>query len=234
MTQPNSILIPILASSDSKNSASSLWWAVNKPAGMSVHNDPKNDLLSVFQKQLGLTTALHAVHRLDKETSVVILLAKDASTAHQLTQALQQPTAQKIYRALLRGAPKTASTSWVWNQPLTDKAEGRLNPQGKSQDRQACTTQVTKLRSTAYITEIQAELITGRQHQIRKHAALNQQAILGDTRYNDVKYNSMIQERYKVTRMMLHAELLRFPWNQQELEIQAPVPTEFDQILQTV
>ncbi len=231
MTLPKITSIPILACSDSQNSANCVWWAVNKLAGMSVHNDPQHDLLSVLQKQLGLTSALHAVHRLDKETSGVILVAKDAATVHQLTQALQQPSAQKIYRALLRGAPKTSADSWIWSQPLTDKAEGRLNPQGKSQDRQACTTQVKKLRSTNYITEIHAQLVTGRQHQIRKHAAINKQAILGDPRYNDAKYNNMIQERYKVARMMLHAEILRFTWNENPLEIQAPTPKEFDLIL---
>lgn len=77
------------------------------------------------------------------------------------------------------------------------------------------------MRSNKYFTEILATLKTGRQHQIRKHAALDRHPIVGDPRYNDEKYNRQIAGFYHETRMMLHAEQLRFEFCDQKFSFSA-------------
>jgi RluA family pseudouridine synthase len=175
---------------------------VDKPSGLSVHNneDPQN-LLQVLEKQLKLAKLL-PVHRLDKETSGVQILALNSKAAGLWAKQFEDKLTRKIYCGLLKGTLK--DSSGTWNRPLTDKAEGRKNPQGLSKGRIPCETQFKTLQTNKYFTLCEFNLITGRQHQIRKHAALCNHAIVGDPRYNDPKYNEKIAKLYSQKRMFLH------------------------------
>ena len=136
----------------------------------------------------------------------------------------------KIYRALLRSpwktktGPKPDQTIWSW--PISDKAEGRVNPQGKSADRVNAETKVSVIRSNQYFTEIHAEILTGRQHQIRKHAALANHPIVGDKRYNEEKYNKNIEKFYENMRMLLHAEKLAFTFEGKDYKYEEKINLE--------
>ena len=174
-----------------------------KPAGTSVHNEKP----SVSDYLTTNKLPIHFINRLDRETSGLMVIGKSPSTHESLSESLSSGV--KMYRALLRGPWKsTPATDWVW--PLTDKSEGHKNPQGITKDRAPCESKVKLARTNAYFSEVSVQLMTGRQHQIRKHAALARQAIVGDNRYNEKKYNSTITERYKVDRLWLHAESLEF------------------------
>ena len=127
----------------------------------------------------------------------------------------------KTYRALLRGGWKDKDLALTWDLPLSDKAEGRKNPQGKASDRKNCITHVQVVRTNQYFTEVLCEIKTGRQHQIRKHAALAKHAILGDTRYNDDSYNEKMGKMYKTSRMFLHAEELKFNFQGKDYHIRS-------------
>ena len=123
-----------------------------------------------------------------------------------------------------------SENSILWNWPISDKAEGRKNPKGKSEDRVEAMTQVQILKSNKYFSSIRALLLTGRQHQIRKHAALTNHPIVGDTRYNDIKYNQKIFANYQFERMLLHAEYLKFEFKGIVYEVSAPIPSIFTEI----
>lgn len=178
------------------------WLAVDKPAGISVHNneDPQN-LLKLLQTQLDLKQ-IFPIHRLDKETSGIQLLALDETHAKEFSIEFQNRQVEKIYEGLLRGQLK--AQSGVWSQPLTDKAEGRKNPSGQARDRVPCETRYTLLEKNNYFSHCEFHLITGRQHQIRKHAALANHSLVGDPRYGDRKYNLKISHVYKTDRLFLH------------------------------
>lgn len=195
---------------------------VDKPAGLSVHNPLPGEpsLLDLLPK------GMHLVHRLDKETSGLVLVAKNSTTTTELMKALEEQ-GQKLYSALLRGSlPKTDSAQkWTWE--ISDKAEGRKNPQGQKNDRKKAETLWKVLASNKYLTLIEAQIITGRQHQIRKHTALAGHAIVGDSRYNDPKYNQKMATLYGTSRMFLHAQKLSFIWKQKEWSFTAPLPQEF-------
>lgn len=177
---------------------------LNKPEGVSVHNE-KPSLLDWLEAN---KLPVNFVNRLDQQTSGLVVVARDPKLHAALSKALQDGT--KTYRALLRGGWKDKALTLTWDLPLSDKAEGRKNPQGKTTERKNCITHVQVVRSNQYFTEVQCVIKTGRQHQIRKHAALAKHPIMGDSRYNDESYNEKMGKMYKTSRMFLHAEELLF------------------------
>lgn len=214
------------------------WLALNKPAGMSVHNDPAGDALALAKfcveqdDELARLTRYESIspaHRLDRETSGVLLLATHRESASALQQAFaaSETRALKIYRAVVKG---NVARGGSWTMPLTDKSEGRHNPAGKSADRLPCETRFVVTRANEFLSELEITLASGRQHQIRKHAALAKHPVVGDRRYADVKHGKMIESRFGVARMLLHAEKLALKAGPYSVEAEAPLPAEFDRV----
>lgn len=200
---------------------------LSKPNGMSVHNDAN----SVAEWLTEQKKPLHFVNRLDRETSGLMVIAHKPEFHEPLSESLDQ--GQKIYRALLCGAWKiksqnsqsdSSSNSIEWSWPLTDQAEGFKNIQGLTADRKDCLSIVQLQRTNAYFSEVTVQIKTGRQHQIRKHAALHGQAIAGDHRYGNEKHNARIAKLYPQAppRLQLHAEKLSFRFQGQDYTISDP------------
>lgn len=204
------------------------WLAIAKPAGISVHNEA-GDVLSRLKKQLppGSYQDIYPVHRLDKETSGVLLIATTSNSAAQLAEQFQSHSNVKIYNAVLRGALPVSEQWQEWSLPISDKAEGRKNPQGLAKDRVEAKTLYRVLKSNQYFSLVEVKLLTGRQHQIRKHAAMMKHAIVGDSRYGDPKYNAKIAQIYGDSRMFLHAFQLTMKLDGQERTLKAALPAEF-------
>ncbi|MBK7962914.1 MAG: RNA pseudouridine synthase [Bdellovibrionales bacterium] len=184
--------------------------AVAKSPGVSVHNNEDGQcLLGLLEKQLGAQgtrVKLFPAHRLDKETSGVQIFAFNSESAAKVAGEFQKQRVRKIYTGVLRGQLRLQEGEW--NRPLTDKGEGRKNPEGSARDRVPCLTKFRVLESSSYFSLCEFDLMTGRQHQIRKHAALCNHPIVGDPRYGEPKYNAKIAELYKSTRMYLHCSRL--------------------------
>ncbi|MFS4460569.1 RluA family pseudouridine synthase [Bdellovibrio sp. HCB2-146] len=204
------------------------WIAVNKPAGVSVHNDPQ-DVLHLLAAQLKdkKYQQLHLAHRLDKETSGVLLLALTPACAKELAGIFEERDCKKIYHAVLRGGMPVSDSWQEWSWAISDKAEGRQNPQGLSKDRIDAKTRFKVINANKYLSLIEVELMTGRQHQIRKHAAIAKHAIIGDGRYNDPKFNKRMAEIYGTDRMFLHASRLDLSLDGKAISLEAPLPQEF-------
>ena len=184
------------------------FYVINKPAGLSVHNTSP----SILEYIKSIKKPEHFVNRLDLETSGLMIIAQKPEYHEPLSQALNMGT--KTYRALLRGALENSTE--IWNKPLTDQAEGRKNPEGLSKNRIPCLTEITVLQKNNYLTAVDAIIRTGRQHQIRKHAALAKHPVIGDKRYNDPVYNQKICARYQIDRMLLHARKLEFTYENKD------------------
>lgn len=197
------------------------WLAVDKPPGLSVHNDedPTN-LIKLLSIQLSVQK-IFPVHRLDKETSGVQILALSESAASWLAQQFQNHEVQKFYSGIVAGQVPEKGT---WNLPLSDKAEGAKNPAGNVQDRKPCETKYRVLRQSKYFSWLEFEILTGRQHQIRKHCALAGRALVGDLRYGNPKYFTKIREIYNFDRMALHCSEIRL---KDSKVLKAAVPREF-------
>jgi len=200
--------------------------AVDKPAGLSVHNEEeKINLLLILEKQLKLAK-LFPVHRLDKETSGVQILALTETAAKKISQEFESRSVKKRYLGILRGELK--DKTGVWAIPLSDKGEGRKNPQGLTKLRIPCETRFSILKTSKYFTLCEFHLITGRQHQIRKHSAVSKHALVGDLRYGEVAYNKKIAYLYKNARMYLHCMNIEV----QGQTILSPTPKCFEELFQ--
>lgn len=201
-----------------------------KPAGLSVHNASEHgdDLITLLKSQIGQT--VYPIHRLDRETSGLITLALSSEIAKQLNVIFSSNKIEKKYQCIVKH-PMPVSNEWQqWNLPLSDKAEGRKNPQGVANDRKSCLTKYKVLRTNNYFSLLDCNILTGRQHQIRKHSALAKSPIVGDERYGDPKYNHKIFTIYGVQRLFLHSYNLKFEWNNKDWQFSLPAPPEFSKL----
>lgn len=218
--------IPIVFESDDL-------YVVDKPVGVSVHNTDGDDtnLLLILTRVLqvrGESSRLFPVHRLDKETSGIQIFAKNEVSARAFATEFESRSVLKIYSGVLRGQLVESKSSldleWAW--PLTDKAEGRNNPAGLSASRIPCKTKVRILEASKYFTRCEFDLVTGRQHQIRKHAALAKHALVGDGRYGDPAYNRRMAGIYSTDRMFLHCGRIEI----RGLQLHSKLPDVFERL----
>lgn len=199
--------------------------AVEKPAEVSVHNtEQEKNLIEILEHQLNLQK-LFPVHRLDKETSGIQLFTLNKADANLIAKEFQSGSVKKIYTGILRG--QILPSSGKWTNPLSDKAEGRKNPAGMSRDRIPCETHFKVIKNSKYFSLCEFQLITGRQHQIRKHSALFKHPLVGDSRYGDPKYNQKIAQIYKSDRMFLHCCQIEVA----RRVIKSNIPAIFDQLI---
>jgi len=232
--------IPIL-------SAGKGWIVVDKPSGMSVHNDPGNDLTSAvnsFLKKkdgfhpLGCDPAygMHAVHRLDRETSGVVILAGQPAAVQFLARQFEKRTVKKRYQAVVHGllSEPDGEDGWgTWEWPLTRQAGGRHCPEGKG-SKVDCRTRYRVLQHTAHYTLIECELLTGRKHQIRRHLKLAGHAIVGDRRYGTPRSVKFLKNQRGFDRLGLHAMAisLRVPGQDSIRTVESPgLPPEMQMLL---
>lgn len=198
------------------------WLALDKPAGITVHNESGKDLCSLAGEwvrkdhetrlRMGLTTDLKfsPVHRLDKETSGVILLAADRQTFSFFAKQFESRKTAKRYIAILHGRleilePDNQWVSWTW--PLANTAGGRHNPQGPGQEMPS-ETRFRILEYSIHYTMVEIELLTGRKHQIRRHAKLSGHPVTGDDRYGSTRAVNHLKQHAGFTRLGLHAKSL--------------------------
>ncbi|MGB3208021.1 MAG: pseudouridine synthase [Crinalium sp.] len=195
--------------------------AVNKPAGLlSVpgrYRDRQDSILSRLRHLLPDGMALMAVHRLDQETSGILLLARDLQTYRQLSQQFQQRQIHKIYEAVLSGT--VTINQGVIELPLWGDPENRPYQKVDWQKGKPSLTRFQVIATEGDYTRLEFIPLTGRTHQLRVHAADSRGLgipILGDRLYGCSTVN----------RLHLHARELRFdhPKSGKTLEIQANTP----------
>lgn len=195
---------------------------VNKPEGLSCHNDGD----SLIHR---LGKGWHLVNRIDRETSGLVVVTQKPDLQNAIQLALTQ--GKKFYSAVLRGNMPHQAGLWnEWTFPISDQGEGRETPQGRTEDQKESKTLYTVTQSNSYFTAVLCQLITGRQHQIRKHSRLAGRPIVGDPRYGNAKDNDRIAKMYDFHRMALHSWKLEFNWNDQVVICDSPVPESFDSL----
>ncbi|MDR1363288.1 MAG: RluA family pseudouridine synthase, partial [Spirochaetaceae bacterium] len=152
------------------------------------------------------------VHRLDKDTSGVILTAKTPAAASYFSRIIAGKQARKLYLAFCR-----------FNADALRNASGTIS--GSLEKNGVLKPAVTHYRRLAAVKDyalFQLELGTGRTHQIRRHLAQNGSPILGDGKYGDFSLNKRFRAESGVKQMLLHAARLKFPLqNGNMLEISA-------------
>jgi RluA family pseudouridine synthase len=209
------IQIPVLAMGKG-------WLVVDKPSGLTVHNAAGRDLcslaLSQIQKDANLNKQIimdrdfgvHPVHRLDKETSGVMLLAVNRERFRFFSDLFESRQVKKQYVAILHGRlekPEENDLWGTWGWPLSETAGGRQNPEGPG-NRKDSLTRYRVLGHSAHYTMVAIELLTGRTHQIRRHAKLSGHPVVGDTRYGSTRAINYLKRNFAFDRLALHARSL--------------------------
>lgn len=206
---------------------------VNKPAGFAVHGGSgvSSGIIEGLRLLRPEARFLELVHRLDKDTSGCLLIAKKRSALRSLQTLFRDSQIKKTYRALLAG--QWARKKLVVTAPLLKNTSvGGERIVVISTAGKAAETLFTRLQLFRHATLVEAAPKTGRTHQIRVHAASLGHAIVGDDRYGQDETNKAFKNKgYK--RMFLHAHTLTFqhPVTGETLHISAPLPLQLEHLL---
>ncbi|NJA04389.1 23S rRNA pseudouridine(955/2504/2580) synthase RluC [Methylococcaceae bacterium WWC4] len=207
---------------------------LNKPSGFAVHGGSgvSGGIIEALRQIRPQQKFLELVHRLDKETSGCLLIAKKRSALRVLHEMFRGDGIQKTYLALLSGQFKRKSQR-VDVPLLKNVAQGGERMVVVSQAGKPAETLFTRLKAFREATLVHAAPKTGRTHQIRVHAAWLGHPIVGDDRYGEDNVNKAFKQRgYK--RLFLHAEQLRFahPLTGAPLHFNAPLPADLQTLLE--
>jgi 23S rRNA pseudouridine955/2504/2580 synthase len=211
---------------------------IDKPAGVAVHGGSGVSYGVIEQLRAARPDAkfLELVHRLDRETSGLLLLAKKRSALTNLHEQMRDGTTDKRYLTMVAGDWKNARQhiKLPLHKYTTADGERRVAVQAGGLESH---TVFTLLRKWPGFALLEAELKTGRTHQIRVHLASSGFPILGDDKYGDFALNKALTKanpgRGALKRMFLHAHQITFthPETGKPLTIQAPLPAECERFL---
>ncbi|MDP1899011.1 MAG: RluA family pseudouridine synthase [Rubrivivax sp.] len=212
--------------------------AIDKPAGVAVHGGSGVSFGVIEQLRRARPQArfLELVHRLDKETSGVLLLAKKRSALTALQDQFRSRDTGKIYLALVFGAwPDRLKVIDLALHKSTDAAGERhvrvVAPEHADGRRSITLVRVAQRLEDCTLLEV--TLKTGRTHQIRVHLASSGHAIVGDPKYGDFARNKAFARGHGFGRMFLHARELAFdhPASGERITLAAPLPAECETLL---
>ncbi len=196
----------------------------DKPAGLAVHRGwaPESDV-AMTRVRDAVGARVYPVHRLDRGTSGVLVLALSPEVAQVLGHAFASSQVHKSYLALVRGVP---AASGLIDHPLPPGED-------KHAARVPARTAFTRREILGRYSLIEACPETGRLHQIRRHLKHISCPIIGDVNYGKGEHNRLFRERFGLHRMFLHAHrvVLPHPMTGARLEVCAPVPAELEGVL---
>jgi 23S rRNA pseudouridine955/2504/2580 synthase len=209
---------------------------VNKPSGVAVHGGSgvSYGVIEQLRSARPQQRFLELAHRLDRETSGLLILAKRRPALVALHDMFRQDRAHKHYKALVTGdiSQKVQHIKKPLLRYLTAEGERRVrvDPQGRYAH-----TIVTCLQRYQAYTLVDAEIITGRTHQIRVHLNSIGHAIVGDDKYGDDELRKKLS-RQGFKRMFLHAYRLRFPHpvSGEWITVEADLPPDCEELLRRI
>ena len=206
---------------------------LNKPTGMAVHGGSglSFGVIEGLRALRPEARFMELVHRLDRDTSGCLMIAKKRSALKSLHEQLRLKTMRKQYSALVRG--QWQSHVNVVNAPLlknvlqSGERIVRVNPEGKPSE-----TRFRVLRRFAEATLVEASPITGRTHQIRVHTAHAGHPIACDDKYGDNDFDQRMRA-LGLQRLFLHASRLTFrhPVTEEEMSFEAPLDAHLQRFL---
>jgi 23S rRNA pseudouridine1911/1915/1917 synthase len=219
---------------------------VDKPAGLVVHPGHGRPTGTLVHALLGRGVSLAPaggtlrpgiVHRLDRETSGLLVVAKSDAAHRALARAFAERAVSKTYLALVWGRPVPAEgrIDRAVGRSRTDRTRMSIHaPRGR-----AAVTLYTTVERLAGATLLEVDLVTGRTHQIRVHFSAIGHAVVGDARYGGSPWKGLrpgpVRDALRETRRIaLHARRLAFvhPITGEALEFRAPAPSDFETLVE--
>lgn len=203
---------------------------IDKPTGMAVHGG-SGVSIGVIEALRKDYPDLELIHRLDRDTSGCLMLAKKPSLLKAMHALLRNGEVEKTYLALVAGLwdskQRFVDAPLLKNQLRSGERVVRIHPEGK-----AARSEFVIVQRFANASLVAVKLHTGRTHQIRVHCAHTGHPIAGDVKYGDKAFNEYISQ-LGCKRLFLHAKRLHFtlPTTGQVLTVTAPLPEELQQCL---
>lgn len=206
---------------------------LNKPAGLAVHKGSGVDygVIELLRAMRPKEPFLELAHRLDRDTSGCLLLARTPAALRLIQEALRTGRLEKRYLALVRGywnyGPREV------NQPLRRNVlRGGERVVEVMDDGKPALTRFDPVSLFKSASLLEANIATGRTHQIRVHAAHLGYPLAGDTKYGDTAFNRMMIERCGLRRLFLHAHSVHLPLGGREIAASAPLDVELKGVLE--
>ncbi len=207
---------------------------LNKPAGIAVHGGSglNYGVIEAFRQLRPEFKDIELVHRLDRDTSGLLMIAKKRSMLRHLHEALRGDGVDKRYLALVRGSWPTAKKQVRAPLMKSNLRSGERMVEVNVEGKDALTLFRVVRRFGEFATLVEASPVTGRTHQIRVHARHAGHAIAGDNKYGDDDFSREVRE-LGGKRLFLHAHALRVPLPEGgELKLEAPVDDMWVQTLE--
>ena len=210
---------------------------VNKPKGMVVHpanGNPDGTLVNAIMAKcknslsgIGGEIRPGIVHRIDKDTSGLLIIAKNDTAHVNMSEQIKNHEVKKTYIALVRGVIKEneATIDMPIGRSTSDRKKMAVNRNGKN-----AVTHIKVIKRYEKYTLVEVNIETGRTHQIRVHLSHIGYPIIGDYTYSNGK------NEFGVEGQCLHAKSLEFmhPITGKEMKLEAPLPQYFQEILNTM
>ena len=201
---------------------------VDKPSGVAVHGGSGVSFGVIESLRAARPEAklLELAHRLDRDTSGLLIIAKKRTALVELHRMLREGEVEKTYFAIVKGAPARDAFEIreALHKHVTSGGERRVSVQ---EDGKAALTRVRVMKRGEF-SLLEVRLMTGRTHQIRVHLAHEGYPIVGDDKYGDFALNRTLKQR-----LLLHAARLSFkhPLTGERLKLESPPPKEMKAFL---
>lgn len=218
---------------------------VNKPHGVLSHPNPKSakPQSAAFEGRYdadarcftGPAGKVWLIHRLDQDTSGVLLAAKDEKTAAACRAEFEAEKVRKIYLALGAGGGLKHEGVWLDHLATThERHQVRTTVRHGQRPNAEARYRLLEYSPTQRLSLVEIELITGRTHQIRVQAASRRLPLVGDDVYGSFDLNKKLRQSLGARRLFLHASELRLkhPASGQPLTIKAPLPPDLTKVVE--
>ena len=209
-----------------------------KPTGTGQAIEPEQDAFDNPPFTSGGSDRVGIVHRLDKDTSGLILVAKDEKTHEALAEQFRSRTVEKSYVALVHGSPR--ENKGTIDRPIARDRWHRTKMTVAANGREALSIWNVRQRFEKF-TLLEVEIKTGRTHQIRVHLASINHPVVGDATYNEGRDNTIANAEIrksvqKLNRFFLHAERLAFTHSEtaERLSFSSELPIELKALLESI
>jgi 23S rRNA pseudouridine955/2504/2580 synthase len=204
--------------------------AVDKPSGMAVHTGSGitgGTLVDYVRAYLGPRATRNdfsasPAHRLDRETSGVILVAKRRPAMVHFTRVFTDGLARKRYLTLVKG--KFSKLQGTIDIPLSEHQQTLESKERRGVNMQEAVTRYRVLQQGGDCALLECAIETGRTHQIRRHLAAIGHPVAGDRKYGDFAFNREAKARWGLKRLFLHAEHIEFPHPENNAKTRVATP----------
>ena len=212
---------------------------VNKPSGLASQpgsgtrpGESLVEYLCEWGRREGLDFKPTIAHRLDQETSGMIIAALHGDTLRDFTRMIREHEVDKFYFALVKGNLKKDKGTISESLTRTDAAKGSKMKVGETgKDAQKAITHYRVKQHYEGYDLVKIKLETGRMHQIRAHFASIGHPLLGDTRYGDFALNREVKKTLGLNRLFLHSCRLEFTWQGDKKVFDCPLPKELQSVI---